>query len=60
MRNGESQPSRTPIKYWFAISGLFFILGIYAVLTSDLPWLGVVVCALGVFWLFMGWRYGRR
>lgn len=60
MRIQGSEPSRIPLTFWFAISAIFIVLGINAVFTSDLPWLGGIVCGLGVFWLFVGWRYGRR
>jgi hypothetical protein len=60
VRHQENKQSRTPPKSSFAICALFIILGISALLRSDLPWLGAIVCGLGVFWLFLGWRYGRR
>jgi Flp pilus assembly protein TadB len=60
VRNQGSKPSRTPLTSWVAIGTIFIILGISAVFTSGLAWLGGIVCGLGLFWMFLGWRYARR
>jgi hypothetical protein len=60
VQNQEIKRSPTPVVPFLALGVFLIVLGITLAFTSDPAWLGGIVCALGVVWLFLGWRPGRR
>jgi uncharacterized membrane protein len=58
-RKKQPQSQASPV-FWFAICLIFLVIGTSEVFGSGHTLLGIAVCVVGVFWLFLGLRYGRR
>jgi Flp pilus assembly protein TadB len=59
MTRGQAERSR-PFLAMLGVGVIFFSVGLVQLFTPGRAWLGALVFALGLFWLIVGWYYGRR